>query len=322
MLISLAAALDELRKANSFLITTHASPDGDAIGSMLGLHHFLLALGKTDITSASHDAVPKVFKWLPLADTVLSPDAMRESYDLVVIIDVAQRGRIGAISDRIGTKQRILVLDHHLEPSPCGTVNFMDHTLASASEIVALLYKEAGIALSQDAAQCVYVGLSTDTGGFRYGNTNVRAHEHAQMMVATGIDVAEITSRVFDDISRKTLALTKIVLGNLEISECGRFAYSTLTLAEMDSVGATSEDLDGLVNYTRNIEGVVVGALFREIPNNQSKVSMRSKSGFNSSQCLNAFGGGGHAGAAGATVDQPLVECRDAVLKAIAAQLS
>ena len=258
MLISLQEALDELKQAQSFLITTHASPDGDAIGSMLGLRHFLQDLGKTDITCATHDPVPKIYNWLPLADTVVTPNDMRDAYDLLVIIDVAQNTRIGDIVTKIPNNQRILVLDHHLEESPCGTVNYMDHTLASASEIVNELYTLAQIPLSKDAAECTYVGLSTDTGGFRYGNTNERAHAHAQQMVATGINIAEITSRVFDDISRKTVELTKIVLNALEVSECGRFAHSTLTLADMDAVGATGEDLEGLVNHTRNIEGVIV----------------------------------------------------------------
>jgi bifunctional oligoribonuclease and PAP phosphatase NrnA len=321
MLITLPEALRELKQADSFLITTHANPDGDAIGSMLGLHHFLTDLGKTDITSCSHDAVPKLFSWLPLADSIVSPVEMRDSYDLLVIIDVAQRGRIGNVSEGIADSQRILVLDHHLEKTPCGTVNFMDHTLASASEIVALLYKEANIEISPSAAECTYVGLATDTGGFRYANTNERAHAHAQIMVSKGINVSEINSRVFDDISLKTLALTKIVLNALVVSTCGRFTYSTLTLDDMNSVNATPEDLDGLVNYTRNIEGVVVGALFREIPNDKTKVSMRSKTDFNSNECLNGFGGGGHAGAAGATINQPLALCREAVLNAMVAQL-
>ena len=322
MLITLQQALEELKKADSFLITTHASPDGDAIGSMLGLHHFLLDLGKTDITSAAHDAVPKVFSWLPLADKVIPPQDMRVQYDLVVIIDVAQRNRIGNIVTKLAENQRVLVLDHHLEETPCGDVNFMDHTLASASEIVVQLYIEANIPLSKAAAECTYVGLATDTGGFRYANTNERAFAHAEQMVMTGINVAEISSRVFDDVTPKTLALTKIVLNALQISECGRFAHSTLTQADMDSVGATGEDLDGLVNYTRNIEGVVVGILFRELPNNKTKVSMRSKTGFDSNQCLNPFGGGGHAGAAGASIDQPIAQCRTAVLDAVTQALN
>lgn len=321
-LITLKDALRELQGAESFLLTTHAGPDGDAIGSVLALQHFLLALGKSDLTVACHDPVPKAYAWLPLADRIVDSSALRSEYDLVVIIDVAQRARIGTISDRIGADQRILVLDHHKEQSPCGTINFMDPTLASASEIVVDLYHEAGLVLSPEAASCAYVGLATDTGGFRFGNTNARAHAHAETLVAAGVDVAAITSRVFDDVSRKKLSLMRVLLDNLVIGDNGKYSYSTITKEYMDSRNATAEDLEGLVNITRDIEGVIVGALFREVADKQTKVSLRSKGDFDSSACLNAFGGGGHAGAAGATIDMPLTACRVAVLAAIKDQLS
>lgn len=321
-LITLKQALDEIRKAESFLLTTHTHPDGDAIGSLLALHHFLLRLGKSDIVSACHDPVPRVYAWLPMADQIVDAGALGEACDLVIIIDVAQRARVGSVADAFAADQRILVLDHHLEESPCGDVNFMDASLASASEIVIDLYSEAGIRMDRDAATCAYVGLATDTGGFRFGNTNARAHAHAEQLVATGINVSEISSRVFDDVSRKKLALMRVLLDSLSVSECGCFSYSTITLSDMDSNQATAEDLDGLVNLTRDIEGVVVGALFREMPGDQTKISLRSKTGFDSSACLNRFGGGGHAGAAGATVDMPLEQCRESVLSAIQSQLS
>lgn len=322
MLVSLQEALEEIRKADSFLLTTHTNPDGDAIGSMLALHQFLQALGKSDITSANQDSVPRIYAWLPLADTIVNGDTLRKSYDLVIIIDVAQRTRVGSIGEAFAPDQRILVLDHHLEENPCGDVNFMDATLASASEIVVDLYAEAGIPISEDAAACAYVGLATDTGGFRFGNTNARAHAHAEQLVATGINVSEISSRVFDDVSRKKIAMMRVLLENLVVSECGRYSYSTITLSDMESHEATSEDLDGLVNLTRDIEGVVVGVLFREISASQSKVSLRSKTGFDSSACLNPFGGGGHAGAAGASMDVPLAACQESILAAIQSQLS
>lgn len=320
--ISLDQALEEIKSAESFLLTTHTHPDGDAIGSMLALHHFLNDLGKTDVTSAAHDSVPRIYNWLPLADQITDASGMRDNYDLIIIIDVAQLERIGSIGEKFAEGQRILVLDHHLEENPCGTVNYKDTNSASAAEIVVDLYSAAGMEMNADSAACAYVGLTTDTGGFRFGNTNARAHAHAELLVATGINVAEISSRVFDDVSLKKLALMRVLLDHLNVSECGRYSYSTITLADMDANDATAEDLDGLVNLTRDIEGVVVGAMFRELPDHKTKVSLRSKTSFNSSECLNAFGGGGHAGAAGATVDMPLDTCRTAVLSAIESQLA
>ncbi|MFP6583121.1 MAG: DHH family phosphoesterase [Candidatus Hydrogenedentota bacterium] len=321
-LVSLDEALDTLRGADSFLLTTHTSPDGDAIGSVLALRHFLQDIGKTDITTACQDPAPAKYGWLPLVDDLVTETGLRDAYDLVVIIDVAQCARIGTIGEAIQNGQRVLVLDHHLETEPCGDLNFMDPTLSSAAEIVVDLYRLAKIPISIDAAACAYVGLSTDTGGFRFGNTNARSHDHAEELVATGIDVSGISARVFSDLSPTKLAMTRVVLGNLVLSETGTSAHSHLTLAELNEHGATDEDTDGLVNYTRDIQGVEVGMLFREISEEVTKVSMRSKSTFDSSACLNAFGGGGHAGAAGATIEQPLQTCIDSVVEAVQNQLS
>jgi len=166
--IELPAVLDELRLHESFLITSHVNPDGDAIGSTLALGYLLKDLGKSAVTMTSNDPVPKIYSWLPSADEIVSPEAVSGAFDLAVIVDVGQRDRIGKVAQKLEDGQRTLVIDHHLEDSPCGTVNFVDPTYAAAAEIVAELYAEAGLPLSKDAAECIYVGLATDTGGVSF----------------------------------------------------------------------------------------------------------------------------------------------------------
>ena len=314
-LVSLEDALDTMKRADSILITTHTGPDGDALGSMLGLRHLLHALGKTDVTPACQDPVPAKYRWMPTAGDIVNETGMRDRYDLAVIVDVAQRARIGTIGEQFHDDQEILVLDHHREDNPCGHKNFMDHTLSSAAEIVSDLYRLCGETITREAAECIYVGLSTDTGGFRYGNTDARSHNHAEELVATGIDLAEISARVFNDISPAKLAMTRIVLDNLEIGECGKYAYSFVTQEDLRDNNAKDDDTEGLVNYARDIIGVQVGMLFREISENLTKVSMRSKAPFDSSACLRAFGGGGHSGAAGATIEMSVEDARDKVVQ-------
>lgn len=321
-LITLDEAFESLQRADSILITTHTAPDGDAIGSMLGLRHLLFELGKTDVTAACQDPVPVKYDWMPMTDVIINESGMRDRYDLVVIIDVAQRARIGTIGEQFHDDQEILVLDHHREDNPCGHKNFMDPTLSSAAEIVADLYRLAGVAMTKDAAECIYVGLSTDTGGFRYANTDARSHNHAEELVATGIDVSEISARVFNDITPAKLAMTRIVLDNLKIGDSGKYAYSFVTQEDLHDNNAKDDDTEGLVNYARDIVGVQVGMLFREISHEVTKVSMRSKAPFDSSSCLKAFGGGGHAGAAGATINAPVEETRDMIVGAVRKHLS
>lgn len=312
--IDLAAAVEECRRADSFLLTTHTGPDGDAIGSVLGLRFFLEALGKTDITCACHDSVPVAYDWVSGADEFVNATALRDRYDLVIIIDVAQRARIGTIADAIHTDERVMVLDHHREENPCGDVNFVDRTYASASEIVAGLFDAARIPVTREAAECIFVGLTTDTGSFRFGNTNPRAFRTAAALQEAGADVADIAARVFDVMSPAKAELLRRVLDHRQVSECARYAWSHLTQADVAEACALSEDSDGLVNYMRNLKGIEVGILFRELSPNEVKVSLRSRAGVDVSAVLRPLGGGGHAAAAGAIIELSLDEARTEVL--------
>ncbi len=315
--IDLEGVVEECRKAESFLITSHAGPDGDSVGSMLAMRHFLKALGKTDITSACHDPVPRIYDWLPGAEEIVDADNVRAAYDLVLVLDVAQLERIGSVGTRLSADQRILVLDHHREEDPCGTVNFIDYTYASASEIVVELFDVAGVTITREAAECAYVGLTTDTGSFKYANTDPRAHRTAARLLETGIDVSDISARVFDVMSLPKSDLLRRVLERTQLSECTRYAWSHVTEEDMIEADAMSEDVDGLVNYVRNLEGVEVGMLFRELGAERVKVSMRSRGKVDASEVLRPLGGGGHAGAAGATLHLSLEEGRARVLGAV-----
>ncbi|MDP7639862.1 MAG: bifunctional oligoribonuclease/PAP phosphatase NrnA [Candidatus Hydrogenedentes bacterium] len=314
--IDLSAALATLKAADSFLLTTHADPDGDALGSMLGLRLFLQALGKTQIACVCHDPAPKSHAWLPGAELVCRPGELEgaPSADLSVITDVAQYERIGDAAAPVQSSREVLVLDHHLEEDPCGTLHFVDPSYASASEIIADLFDAADVPLSREAAECVYVGLTTDTGGFRFANTNSASHLRAAKMLATGIDVFEISSLCFDSMSVGKFLLLRRILDEMVIEESGLVAHTSLSRADIESVDAAPEDVNGLVNYARNIEGVRVGILFREVDSETVKISMRSHGEVNSAEVLKVFGGGGHAGAAGATVRMTLGGARGAVL--------
>lgn len=315
--IDLGTVVERLRSANSFLISTHAGPDGDALGSMLALYHLLRGMGKKEIVCACQDPVPKRYAWLPGADGVVDETAIDGSFDLVVVTDVAQVERTGRVSGRIEAGQDVLVLDHHLDEAPGGTWHFVDPSYASASEIIVALFEESGVEMTVEAAECAYVGLVTDTGGFRFSNTNARAHRSAIRLIEAGVDVGAVSARVFEVVSVPKSKLLRVFLERLELSECGRLAHSTLTEEDMTSAGATGEDVDGLVNYARNIDGVQVGILFRRLDSETVKVSMRSLGAFNSAELLKGFGGGGHAGAAGAELQMDLEAGRVAILKAV-----
>ncbi len=309
------------RAAKSFLVTSHTGPDGDSVGCVLGMRYFLETLGKSNVTCALQDPVPRVYEWMPGAEDIVDADGVKRAYDLVVVLDVAQRERIGRIGEKLGADQKFVIIDHHPGDRPFGAVNFIDPTFASCAEILLDLHDAAGIQPSTEAAQAIYVGLVTDSGSFRFGNTDARAHRNAARLVALGVDPADVATRVFDAMSMQKLDLLRRVLDRIERSHCDRFAWSHLLEHDMQQSGAGAEDTEGLVNFIRNLDGIQVAALFRELPSGKVKVSLRTRPPIDAGAMLKPLGGGGHAGAAGLQVDGPLAEAVKKVTSRIAEAL-
>jgi len=319
--VDLPALVEELKAARSFLITSHVSPDGDAVGSMLALKGLLQALGKTEITCALADPVPAIYADLPGAKSIAGPGIETPKYDLAIIVDVARLNRTGGIATWIGEQQKVAVIDHHLEEHPEATLGFVDASYAATGEIIVDLFDAAGAELTPDAAHCAYVAQITDTGGYRYSNTNARSHRIAARLHEVAIDHAAICSDVFDMFSRPKILLMKTVLDRMELSCGGRVATSYVNQEDIDEVGGKKEDLNGLVNYLRNIDGVVVGILFTGVDATTTKASVRSARTFNAAAFLKEFGGGGHAAAAGVTLDLDVDTARQRLLDRLEALL-
>lgn len=312
--VDLQGVIDACRAADSFLITSHTTPDGDAIGSTLAMRGLLQALGKTDITCANHDAVPRMYTWVPGADRLVRANKVRPAYDLFIVMDVAQKERLGDIGKCIGADQKVLIVDHHPEDNPFGALNFVDIRYAACAQIVIDLFDTAGLPIPLDAATAAYVGLTTDTGSFRFSNTDARAHRHAAKLLEAGVDAADIAARVFDVMSAAKVELLRRVLDRIERSADGKVAWTQLTAADLVEARADAEDVEGLVNFARNLEGVQAGVLFRELKPGRVKVSVRARSPLHAGQLLKPFGGGGHPGAAGAVMSFPLTDCISQVI--------
>lgn len=313
---SLAVILETLRAADSFWIMSHANPDGDAIGSMLAMEALLRNLGKSRVTCVSDEPVPKRYEWLKGAERIAKSEHVQGEVDCAVILDVCRHDRLGASKALLERASKIVVIDHHLDEWPQGDLVFIDPTYGAVGEIVADLFAVAGVRVTVEMAEAAYVAVVTDTGGFRYANTTPRCHRIAADLIEAGVDVAEISTQVFDGISAPKFELLRRTLGRMQVEMGGRLAYTMMTLKDIEQTGASADDSDGLVNYARDIDGVQAGMLFREAKPDVTKVSMRSRPSINSAQFLAQFGGGGHAGAAGATLEMPLVNATRKVVEA------
>ena len=306
-----AVIVGALRGASRILIASHVNPDGDAVGSVLGLASLARSLGVASVVACLPDSVPRVYNWLPGADSIVGPEAIRGSFDLVLIADANSLERIGAVAASIPEGTAVAIVDHHLTEERNGTFHLIDSSYAATGEIVADLFDAAEVPLDRDTAECIYVALSTDTGNFRYANTTSRSHRIAARLIDLGINVREITSRVIDTMTVGKFHLLRRLLDRAEMGADGRIAHGFITEDDLRELQALPEDVDGLINYLRNLEGVELAILFRQSEPQLTKVSFRSQPAINSAEIAQFFGGGGHAMAAGASLPWPLDEARE-----------
>lgn len=305
-------AVQFLREGSHFLVISHIHPDGDAIGSTCAVSAILKRLGKSS-TLVNASGVPEKFIFLPDAERILTPEQVREGgpFSRVVAVDVADAERMGEIEGLVTEDVQILNIDHHPTNDRFGTVNLIIDHAASTTEILCQLVDELDLEWDRSLAEPLYTGLLTDTGGFRYSNTTPAVMQLAARMLEIGVDAGTIADRTLETVTQSQLHLLRRSLDTLTFAEGGRIAWMWLSREDFALVGASEEDMDGIVNYARNVNSVDVGILFRETDRGEIKVSLRSREIVDVGVLAQSFGGGGHARAAGCT----LQGSRDEVVK-------
>jgi len=296
----------------SFLITTHESPDGDAIGSSLAFANYLRGLGK-EATFYLRDPLPDLYAFLPLADEVVHVIPNR-SFDICLVLDVGEFRRAGEEFMNFKGTGKLINIDHHLHCEMFGEINLIDSQAAATGVLVYRIITAAGHKIDYDAALCIYTAVLTDTGSFRYSNANQEAFAIAGEMIACGVNAWSVAENLYESQPQKRLELLALALATLEVSPRGDVASITVTLDMYRKTNANAELTDGFVNYPRSIRGVEVAVFFREIKPGRFKVGFRSKGKVNVSALAAEFGGGGHHNAAGCELNGVLDEVRAKVL--------
>lgn len=309
-----------LRSHHRFLLLTHVHPDGDALGSVLGMAWVLKHLGK-EVVVAHEEPMPERFSYLPGIGEVRSVDEVTDVFPAAVSVDCADLRRLGKAAEKLTAETRLLNVDHHVTNDRFGTENLVDPYASASCQIVSELAKHLGVPLAGETAICLYTGLFTDTGGFRYSNTSSAVLRLAAEMIDGGLDPYPIALQAVETVTEKQLRLLVAALDGLRTAAKGKIAYLAVTRQMMEETGTGVEDTQELVNYARNLAGVEVGVMFREERDNEIKVSLRAKQEVNVSQIAAQFGGGGHPRAAGCTVPGPLDKAIRQVLDAVAAQV-
>jgi bifunctional oligoribonuclease and PAP phosphatase NrnA len=309
--------LDIITAGNKFLIVSHASPDGDALGSSLALCRYLKAIGK-DVTVYNCDGVPDSLAFLPGVDQITSELASDATFDVSFMLDCAQRKRISDDFAALAGTGRVVCIDHHVLENVEADVSLIDSDAASAGEVVFRLIEKAGFAVDADIAQCIYTTLVVDTGFFKYSNTTATVLGLAARLVDFGASPWTVAKHLEESYPLSRWKLLNGSLSSLEIGAKGRYAHMEITQQMLSDTGAQLEFSDEFASYPRSIKGVEVAALFRETDQGIIKVSLRSKDIVDVAKLARLFGGGGHARAAGFRVKGSLDEAKSKVADAVA----
>jgi phosphoesterase RecJ-like protein len=295
----LSQVVELIEKKQNFAITTHIRPDGDGIGSSLGLCWLLTSLGKS-VEVLAADTIPVAYRTLPGADEIRQVAAIDKDYDAVFVIECSdvERPGIKGLGDQFTVN-----IDHHATSEHFGSVNWIDSTASAVGEMIYNLCKAIGGRVTREIAECLYLALVTDTGSFHFSNTTDRTLKVASELVRVGVKPADISEAVYNSYPWSRIELMRRVLDTVKRDESGRVAWMRQTLAMKTDSKAVDGDNNGFVNIPLAAREVLAVVYMREVGENQFRVSLRSKGDINVAKVAEKFGGGGHKNAAGCQVE-------------------
>ena len=303
--------IDRILSSNNIMICAHVSPDGDAVGSSLGLAGAIKSLGKNVFVSMPE--FPSFFKYLKLSELVYNGED--RDYDLVIVVDTSSIDRI-SYGNYERDKDKTIVIDHHATNNLYGSANYVDSNSSSCCEIIYELINMMNIDITLDIGEALLTGILTDTNGYLNSNVNSRTFNISAKLVELGVDIHKLYYKVLVSVSRISFELRKRVFNRLEFLNDNRVAFSYLTNQDIIDTGADTNDYEGMVEIGRAVESVQVSIFARETELGY-KVSIRSIPGVSSADIAALFNGGGHACASGCLINDSLDNVKDKLIKAV-----
>ena len=324
-------AIDLINKSNSWLVTSHTRPDGDAVGCMKTLCEIASQLGKKAkplLLSPPADWYKFIFaEPIPVLGNDVKLEELKAgkfgSFDLVIIVDTNSYVQLAEFDKWLKiSKIPVLVIDHHLTGDNLGTVEIIDSTAAATGEIVLDLLESAGWKITEQIAEALYIAISTDTGWFRFDNTDARVMRNASKLIELGARPSEIYHKMYQSYSPARLKLLGRMLENLELYRDDKIALMFILRSDFDSTGATGTDTEDFVNESQRISSVETSALFVELKDGGFRCSLRSNGTIDVRKIAAKFGGGGHKVAAGVNLKGPLQQAKKLILDELEKALS
>lgn len=310
MRITLKECAEIIGRYNSFLILTHASPDGDTLGSAFALKRALMKIGKKSQV-VCNDEIPQKYSFLWDGITNESID-----FEAVIAVDIADRKLLGSkYGDMYGDKV-VLAIDHHLSHRDYAENTYLCDKASNAENIYSLI-NEMEIPIDENIATCIYCGMATDTGCFLFTNTTAETHKTAAVLMDKGADFALVNRKMFETKTVSYLKLEQMALSTVELHFGGKCAIMQITQEMFRESNSNDGECDGIASLPRKIEGVLIGITVKEKENGHYKVSVRTVEPYDAAEICAHFGGGGHNRAAGCEFECSLEETKSALLKLI-----
>jgi phosphoesterase RecJ-like protein len=294
-------ALRLIGEADEVALACHVTPDGDALGSMLAVAFVLRSMGKRVVASFGdrHFAVPRLLRFLPGQEMLVAPDDYPAAPDLMIVFDCSTFERIGLLGANAASAREVIVVDHHPSNSGFGSLDLIDADAAATAMLAEQLVYRLGGRLDRDIATCLYAGLVTDTGSFRYSSTTPAVHQMAARLVATGLRTDEIARELWD---RSPFGYLKVLANALErVSLEGDMVWTYVTRVDRAAYGLPYSELEGIIDVVRRTDEAQVAVVLKEDDYGDWQVSTRSKGAVDVAAVCAALGGGGHHNAAGFT---------------------
>jgi len=306
-----------IQNHRQFLITTHINPDGDGVGSELGLARFLQKLGK-QVSVVNSTPTPRRYQFLDFHGAIQIFDESRglPPAEVVFILDISKWERLGNMSQLIRNYPGIRIcIDHHPVKGNFADINLICEDACASGELVLRLINSMKGALTPDIAEPLYASILTDTGAFRFPNTTSDTHAAASQLLSAGIRSEMIYDQIYERCSPARVKLLGLALAGLEYLQNGRLAWMAITQSMLREHGVEVEEIEGFVDIARGIRSVEASLLFIELPNQKVKISLRSRGNVDVNVFASAFGGGGHRHAAGILMEGSIPQIIDCVLQ-------
>lgn len=325
-------AVDIINKSNCAVITSHIRPDGDACGSMMALCRTMRSLGKQ-----AHPVLLSPLAWwynflfdgkVPILGNDITVEKMMDSFgeqaDLIIIVDTNSRVQLPGFADFLDKSRagkKVLVIDHHLTSDKLGDFELVDSSAAATGVIVHELIKYAGWPVTKEIAESLFVAISTDTGWFRFSNSDSRLYRDAADLLDAGVSTADIYRRMYQNFSPERMKLLSLVLSRIQLHFNNRLATQFIMRKDFDSTGTTGPDTENLIDECQRITSVDAAAMFVELKDGGFRCSLRSKGLVDVRKIAQSFGGGGHTMASGVNLDGPLEKAMKLIIDAVGQQL-